>query len=133
MTSKAPTFPPANSRRPTIPPRGPSSNNSIVTKEETRMDFQIEFIHADTDDRFSIDPRDITMVSEFGNKTIIHYQGKEIIVSNGYYDARERVREARLAIAEYNRTEEINREIAREHADGKFARTEVPQNSKWSF
>lgn len=97
------------------------------------MDFQIEFTYEETGDKFALDPRDITMISSFGSKAVVHHHGKETIVDNSYVDCRTRLREARVAILEYNRTEETNREIEREHANGKFGRTPVPHNSKWSF
>lgn len=138
MTAKQPTLPPGNLKRPTPP----SVPGKVINHEhkhfhealpESRMDFQIEFTFYGSEDKFVIDPREITMVSSFGTKAVIHHQGKETMVEESYENCRQRVREARVAILEYNRTEEINREIAREHADGKFARTEVPHNSKWSF
>lgn len=138
MTSKQPILPPGNLKRPT-PPNIPSKVTVHEHKHihealpESRMDFQIEFTFYGSDDKFAIDPRDITMVSSFGTRAVIHHHDKETMVEEGYRDCRERVREARVAILDYNRTEETNREIAREHADGKFGRTEVPHNSKWSF
>lgn len=138
MTAKQPTLPPGNLKRPT-PPTFPKTmvkhehNHVHTTIEEARMDFQIEFTFYGSEDKFVIDPRDITMVSSFGTKAVIYHCGKETMVEESYENCRSRVREARVAILNYNRTEETNREIAREHADGKFARTPVPHNSKWSF
>lgn len=137
MTAKAPTFPPGNMRRPSPPPSPPARpvrcEHVHTTIEEARMDFQIEFTFYGGEEKFTIDPRDITMISSFGNKAVIHHSGKETMVEDGYEDCRERVREARVAILTYNRIEETNREIAREHANGKFGRTPVLHRDKWRF
>lgn len=134
MTSKAPTPPPDNLRRPSVPPRGPVLPKKVEKHEhhhvhtnvdEGRMDYQIEFTYAGSDDKFSVDPRDINMLSSFGSKCVVHYKGQEIMVDEGYHESRERLRKARVEIMDQRRVRERNAQLS--HLD------QIPESSKWSF
>lgn len=97
------------------------------------MDFQIEFTDFELDSKFSIDPRTITKITQFGERAVISVGEKETIVVEGYYTCKDKLHEAIVAIREYDRIEALNAEICREHADGKFGRTPIPQSTRWSY
>lgn len=97
------------------------------------MDFQIEFTDYELDSKFSIDPRTITKIAQTGDRGVVFVDKEETIVAEGYHTCKDKLHTALIAIREYERVEAENAEICREHADGKFARTPIPQSSRWSF